>query len=185
MKRSRGNKTTKAVREDREKRIAEELARGTSRRDIQQKLQIKSRTTLWRSVRDLQRRSLLTLDPNDLRTAREAQGKILLKIEESLVSGKLPPDVVTAWTRLRESMARLFGLNAESRSLHLHASANTDSLWLRFKKAISGLSETQIEDAIRYLTALPRTPKAVVKDASWFPAPEPRLIEGSVESTEG
>jgi|HubBroStandDraft_5_1064220.scaffolds.fasta_scaffold491829_1 hypothetical protein len=181
MTRPRGNRTSQAVRDDRQKRIAEELARGTSRRDIQEKLQIKSRVTLWRSIRDLQRRSLLTLDPNDLRTAREAQGKILMKIEESLVSGKLPPEVVTAWVKLRESMARLFGLNAESRSLHLHASANTDALWLRFKKAISGLTDDQLESVFAFATGLAREKREVVRDASWFPAPEPKLLEGGDE----
>jgi hypothetical protein len=80
----------------------------------------------------------------------------------------------------KADVARLLGLNAESRAVVAHISAPESSPpFLKFKSATSGLSDDQMESVYAFARSLVREYKPTAKDASWFPEPmQPQLTEG-------
>jgi hypothetical protein len=56
----------------------------------------------------------------------KAQYEVLLKMERAAVEGTLDPDVINAWNRVRESIARLLGLNAPVRSEAVNVNVEAD-----------------------------------------------------------
>ena len=76
-------------------------------------------------------------------------------------------------------ISKLLGLNAESRAVVAHVSASEHSpLFLRFKKAVAGLSDAQVEELLAAAEKMRREPVPALRDASWFPAPEPKALGG-------
>jgi hypothetical protein len=175
VKRARGNKTSKVVRERRKQQIAASLGEGKGAEQTRRELGL-SNGTFYRLI------STMNLDYSNatMETLGPVKGKLMLELArraEDVLDGKLDPKAATAWVKIINLISELGGMKI-SRSMNVHVSAEKDTLWLKFKKAVTGLTEPQIDEAIRYLAALPRTPKPVVRDASWFPAPEPALLEG-------
>ena len=175
-KRSRGNPSTQAEIELRREQVMEKLktADHQTLSQLADDLGV-SRATLWRDLQAIEAR-FVAGSTEDVKHFKEAQYQALLKIEEATARGTIEPDVANALTRIREAVAKLLGLNAQTKALVAHTSQPTDVRYLKFKAAADGLDDVQLEEAFNYLRQLPRTPRVTIKDASWFPAPEPKLL---------
>jgi hypothetical protein len=99
--------------------------------------------------------------------AKAQQLAIFELMEESLISGQAEPDVVNSWRQIRESISKLLGLDAPTK----HLTARVDGTDLRFKAAIAGLSEAQMEEVYLFAQRLPRDYKPQPLDATFFPTP--------------
>lgn len=124
MKRPRGNKTSRAERAKRQARELEMMNDGKNRNEIAGELGI-SRQTFWRDLQALEAR-YVSGSAEDIRHFKEAQYRALMKIEAATAQGAIPPEVANTLVRVRDSVARLLGLNAENRSVVLHANADVD-----------------------------------------------------------
>jgi hypothetical protein len=83
-----------------------------------------------------------------------------------------------AWARWMKLEMDLLGTAAPTKSIQAHVSSSESSpLFLKFKKATAGMSEAQLEQAFAELASIPREAIATVRDASWFPVPEPKQLE--------
>jgi|HubBroStandDraft_1064217.scaffolds.fasta_scaffold00047_14 hypothetical protein len=82
-----------------------------------------------------------------------------------------------AWARWMKLEMDLLGTAAPSKSITAHVGSESSPLFLKFKKATAGLSEEQLEETFAQLASVPREAVATVRDASWFPAPEPKQLE--------
>jgi hypothetical protein len=85
-----------------------------------------SRATLWRDLTALESQGQLAISEQDRREMVKAQYEVLLKMERAAVEGTLDPDVINAWNRVRESIARLLGLNAPVRSEAVNVNVEAD-----------------------------------------------------------
>jgi Homeodomain-like domain len=182
MKR-RGNKTSKAEREERRARALQLMKDGKNQSQIAEELRV-SRQTFWRDLQAIEARYVAG-SSEDVKQFKEAQYQALIKIEEATAQGTIEPEVANALTRIRESVAKLLGLNAPTKSVVAHTSPSHDILYMKFRKAIFDLTETQIADVLAYATNLPREPVVTVRDASWFPAPEPKKLTGGDDERNG
>jgi hypothetical protein len=83
-----------------------------------------------------------------------------------------------AWARWMRLEMDLLGTAAPSRSIQAHVSSGeTSPLFLKFKKATAGLSDSQLEEVFKQLASIPREVVVTVKDASWFPEPMTKQLE--------
>lgn len=176
MKRPRGNKTSKVVREKRKQQIAEALGEGKGAEQTRRELGL-SNGTFYRLV------STLNIDYSNatMETLGEVKGKLMIELArraEEVLAGKLDPKAATAWVKIINLISELGGMKI-TRSMNVHVSAKGE-VDLRWKKATSGLTADQLDSVYAFATKLPRERK-VSRDASWFPKPEPLLIEGSVD----
>lgn len=176
---SRGNKTSKAARAERQARALQLMKEGKTQAAIAEELRI-SRQTFWRDLQAIEAHYVSGADA-DIQQFKEAQYRALMKLEEATAKGVISPDVTNALTRIRDSVAKLLGLNAPTKSVSMSVNPETSPLFLKFKAAVDGLTEAQIESVLAYATALVREPRVVVKDASWFPEPEPQLLNAGGE----
>jgi hypothetical protein len=104
----------------------------------------------------------------------ELQG-LMSEVRSHQKSGKpLSLACVDRLARLLELRIKLRGTATPTKSIQAHVSADVD---LRFKKAVAGLTVEQVESVYAFAAGLPREKRNVVKDASWFPKPEPKLLE--------
>jgi hypothetical protein len=135
-----------------------------------------SRQTLWRDLQAIEGR-YVEGSKDDVATFKKSQYDALMRIESATAEGSIPAEVANALVRVRDSVARLLGLNAPERSITATISADTSPMFLRFKKHCSGLSDEQLEQVYQFAQSLPRIRAEAARDASWFPAPEPKLLE--------
>jgi hypothetical protein len=173
---SRGDKTSKATRAERRARALELIKDGKSMGAIAEELRV-SRQTFWRDLQAIEAHYVAG-STEDVKQFKEAQYRALIKIEEATAKGTIAPDVANALTRIRDSVAKLLGLNAPTKAIVGHVSGNQDVLYLKFKKAIFDLTESQIEDVLHFAAKLPREPVVTIKDASWFPPTPKELTDG-------
>lgn len=80
--------------------------------------------------------------------------------------------------KLLEIRIKLRGTAAPTKSVHAHVDAPTDVRFLKFKKAVSDLTDLQLDTVYAFAQGLPREKVERVRDASWFPAAEKLLTEG-------
>jgi hypothetical protein len=176
MSRQRGNKTPKVVRETRKRQIAASLAANKGVEQTRKEMGL-ANGTFYRMLKELN----LDYANATMETLGEVKGKLMIELAhraEEVLAGKLDPKAATAWVKIINLISELGGMRI-TRSMNVHVSAGKDTLWLKFKKAVIGLDEPQVEAAFAYLAALPRAPKPVVRDATWFPKPDPKLLEGN------
>ena len=180
MKKPRGNKTSKVERVTRQVRAIELLKSGDTQEAIAALLGI-SRTTFWRDLQAIEARFVAGTDA-DVRQFKQAQYQALMKIESATAQGTIEPDVANALTRVRDSVAKLLGLNAPTKSISAHVNTNPEHspAYLFFREAVAGLNDEQLHQVYQFARVLKRVPVVTVKDASWFPEPpKPLLQEGS------
>ena len=130
------------------------------------------RTTVYRSLKPLVEKMRET-NPEKFIEGRLAQKEVYELMERALIEGKIPPDVARAWQSIRDSISRLMGYDAPSKSITAHVTANT-SVQYRFLEHSHGLSADQIEEVFKFMDALPR--RKVTIDMSGFGPPQ--LTEG-------
>lgn len=145
-------------------RIAIALAEGKSRQEIMTSEDI-TRVTLWSDIKALMGEFSAG---NRERFGEFVQAQVELAINqyEATITGEIPPDVSNALTSIMGRIARLTGSDAPTRAVVGHVSSGTD---LRFKAAVAGLSETQMEEVYLFAQRLPRDYKPQPLDATFFP----------------
>lgn len=175
-RRPRGNKTSKDTRDARRAQMIEKLKDGfTNQTALAADLSV-SRTTIHRDLQQLLVRFKTDNGPA-FEEFKRAQLQIFELMERALLEDKIDTDVAREWRGIRSEISKLLGINAESRAVVAHVSAESSPLFLKFRKASYGLTENQMEQAFVYLAALPREKPEVVMDANWFPAPEAKRLE--------
>jgi hypothetical protein len=144
MSRPRGNKTSKAERAERQNRALELMKQGQTQEAIAEILGV-SRTTFWRDLQAIEARYVAGSN-DDVRHFKQAQYKALMKIEEATANGTIEPDVANALTRIRDSVAKLLGLNAPERKITLNADVDPEKLvgYRKFLYHTRHLSEADI-----------------------------------------
>lgn len=170
MSRSRGNKNSKPkilARQTEELRLMNE---GEKLKDIAASVGV-SKVTLWR---DIQKMSLQFAEGNAgaLAQLKKMQVGALLQLVEELHDGELSPDVGNSIRGFLDSVSKILGLDAPTK----HLTARVDGTDMRFKAAIAGLSENQIESVYDFARSLAREKQTQVVDASWFPQPEQKAL---------
>jgi hypothetical protein len=98
-----------------------------------------SRVTLWRDLKALQEQAVLSLDTEGLKAIKQQQYQVQLRMEQALLEGVLDPQTIMAWNKVRESIARLLGLNAESRAVVAHVTgidAQVGGMYVEFNKLV-------------------------------------------------
>jgi predicted transcriptional regulator len=170
----RGNKTSSHTRSQRKERVIELAQAGATKQEIATEIGI-SRQTLWRYLQALDVQFVESNHDAITALKQKVAGEIAQRADEVL-AGDLDPKAATAWNGLMLSFNKLLGLNAPSKSIQAHVSANLTDRDLKLRKATHGLDEDQLESVAAFARSLPRKP--AVRDASWFPTPEPALLEG-------
>jgi hypothetical protein len=121
-----------------------------------------SRTTLWRDLKALQEQAVLSLDTEGLKAIKQQQYQVQLRMEQALLEGVLDPATVTAWNKVRESIAKLLGLNAPARSESVNVNVEADAQNLvgyrKFVVATRHLDEAQMSTVYDFIAAIPARP---------------------------
>jgi len=138
-----------------------------------------SKRTIFRDLQTL-RQQLNAQNLTEYEKRRDAhEQELQLMLDHLLQSEELDDaELGKLFREYKADIAKLRGLNAESRAVVAHVSQSGDLAYLRFKKAVADLSDVQLEDVLDYAAKLPREPRVTVRDASWFPEPEPKLLTG-------
>ncbi|MGA9158289.1 MAG: helix-turn-helix domain-containing protein [Candidatus Sulfotelmatobacter sp.] len=167
-KKPRGNKTSKAERAERQARALQLMKEGGTQEAIAELLGI-SRTTFWRDLQAIEAR-YVEGSKDDVAAFKKNQYDALIRIESATAEGSIPPDVANALTRIRDSVARLLGLNAPERSLHANVNIEQQVIpieqQLEYLQAFAGLYEDERLEELDRVKARKRTCR-VVMDASW------------------
>jgi hypothetical protein len=181
--RPRGNRNSDAEMAKRRAAVASDLvATGTlGNKEEYADLIGVSRTTLWRDLQALEV-SFVEGSADDVKAFKQAQYRALMLIEQAIANGAVPPEVGNALTRVRDSVARLLGLNAPERRITAHVDASNTQVQYRFLEHAHGLTAEQVEETFRFMDSLPRKKVSI---ADCYPGqtgkPVPQLTEG--EST--
>jgi hypothetical protein len=134
-----------------------------------------SRWTIYRSLKPLVEKMRET-NPEKFLEGRLQQKAVYELMEQALVEGTIEPDVARAWQSIRDSISRLMGYDAPSKSVHVNVSTDGTGRFHKFVQSVAGLSEAQLEQVFAFAAALEREPLAM-------PAgPPPLMLEsGDVE----
>jgi hypothetical protein len=124
MSRPRGNKTSKAERAERQSKALELMKTGATQEAIAEILGV-SRMTFWRDLQSIEAR-YVEGSKEDVATFKKSQYDALVRIESATAEGSIDPDVANALVRVRDSVARLLGLNAPTRSVTATINADVD-----------------------------------------------------------
>ena len=164
----RGNKTSKAARAKRQADALKLMKTGATQEAIADQLGI-SRTTFWRDLQAIEA-CYVEGSKDDVAAFKRNQYDALIRIESATAEGSIPPDVANALTRIRDSVARLLGLNAPERSLHANVNIEQQVIpieqQLEYLQAFAGLYEDERLEELDRVKARKRTCR-VVMDASW------------------
>ena len=124
MSRPRGNKTSKAARAERQAKALDLMKTGETQEAIAELLGV-SRTTFWRDLQAIEAR-YVEGSKEDVAAFKKSQYDALIRIESATAEGSIEPDVANALVRVRDSVARLLGLNAPERKVVGHIDADVD-----------------------------------------------------------
>ena len=158
MTQPRGNKNSGAEIEARRAAIAHDLAAtGTlpgTKEEYADLVGI-SRATLWRDLQALEVRFVEGSEA-DVRQFKAAQLAALLRIESAIADGSIPSDVGNALVRVRDSVARLLGLNEPERKLVGHVNVDNTGRFHQTVVACAGLDDEQYAEVLAFARSLPR-----------------------------
>jgi AcrR family transcriptional regulator len=126
MSRPRGNKTSKAAREQRRTAVVEILNKAPSvtNRELADQAGV-SLATLKRDLADLRERFSSVTDAR-YEEFKTIQLAVFELIERNLIEGNIPPDVAREWRGIRSEISQLLGLNAPRRSESLNFNVDAD-----------------------------------------------------------
>jgi hypothetical protein len=174
MTRPHGKPTTKAARAERQAKAAELINAGVPSQQIIAELGI-SRMTFWRDLQAIEAR-YINGSVEDVKQFKAAQLAALMRLEEATIKGEVDPTTAQALIRIRDSVAKLLGLNAETRHLRMNVNATSNPTGRAYQIApfLHGLDDEQFADVCNYAKSLPRTP------APMPPGP-PKMIEGEIK----
>lgn len=168
MSRPRGNKTSKAARAERQAKALELMKTGATQDAIAELLGI-SRMTFWRDLQAIEAR-YVEGSKEDVAAFKKSQYDALIRIESATAEGSIEPEVANALVRVRDSVARLLGLNAPERKITANVNADVQVIpveqQLEYLNAFAGLYEDERQEELDRVKARKRTCR-VVMDASW------------------
>lgn len=181
MIKPRGNKTSKAERAERQSKALELMKTGETQDAIAALLGI-SRTTFWRDLQTIEARYVAG-SAEDVAAFKKSQYEALIRIESATAEGSIDPDVANALVRVRDSVARLLGLNAPTRSVTATINADAEAIgpYRKFVQAVQGLDEQQIEQLFLMARELPRRGFTMVQPPETSPLWTKQLTEGDDE----
>jgi hypothetical protein len=119
-----------------------------------------ARQTVNENLAEL-RRGFVASSPEEFAVYVRQQVELLTKAIEEVWEGKLPPEAANSIRGLMDSVARLTGSNAATKSsstnvnVNLNPEHSTD--YLLFREACAGLSEDQLHEVYAVAKTLPRT----------------------------
>lgn len=169
MSKPRGNKTAKAVRAERQAKALELMKTGETQEAIAQLLGV-SRTTFWRDLQAIEAR-YVEGSKEDVAAFKKSQYDALIRIESATAEGSIEPEVANALVRVRDSVARLLGLNAPSRSISANVNVTLSNDLLEHSH---GLSDEQLRKVYVFMDSLPREQVTLTLDVQ----PNLMLTEG-------
>lgn len=173
-------RNSKAKQAANQQKIVEGLAEGKTQSTIAAELGL-ARETVNRNLAVL-RDGLVSASREEFSVYVKQQVDLLTKAIEEVWEGKLPPEAANSIRGLMDSIARLTGSNAPTKSISASVTVNPEHSreYLFFREAVAGLTEDQLHEVYTFAKGLQRVPVVNVKDASWFPEPmRPQLKEGS------
>lgn len=124
MSRPRGNKTSKAARAERQAKALELMKTGATQDAIAEILGV-SRMTFWRDLQAIEAR-YVEGSKEDVAAFKKSQYDALIRIESATAEGSIEPEVANALVRVRDSVAKLLGLNAPERKITANVNADVD-----------------------------------------------------------
>jgi hypothetical protein len=178
MSKPRGDKTSKAERAERQSKALELMKTGETQDAIAALLGI-SRTTFWRDLQTIEAR-YVEGSQEDVAAFKKTQYEALIRIESATAEGSIEPEVANALVRVRDSVARLLGLNAPIKSIQANVNINPEhsTEFLLFKEACAGLTEDQLHEVYAAAKTLPRTWVAPPIEANFPPPMVKRTYRG-------
>lgn len=183
MSRPRGNKTSKAKRAERQARALELMKTGATQDAIAQLLGV-SRMTFWRDLQAIEAR-YVEGSKEDVAAFKKSQYDALMRIESATAEGSIEPEVANALVRVRDSVAKLLGLNAPIKSIHATVTGpQLDALYLEIRQELLDLSDQDKQDALLMMREFAKSrKKPVVVDAMPLQPVERSLTDGNVLGT--
>jgi DNA-binding Lrp family transcriptional regulator len=126
MIRPRGNKTSKAAREQRRSAVVEVLkdSPNMTNKELADRAGV-SLATLKRDLAELRERFSSVTDGH-YEEFKKTQLTVFELIERNLVEGSIAPDVAREWRGIRSEISQLLGLNAPRRSESLNFNIDSD-----------------------------------------------------------
>jgi hypothetical protein len=168
MSRPRGNKTSKAEIAERQSRALELMKTGETQDAIAEILGI-SRTTFWRDLQAIEAR-YVEGTKEDVAAFKKSQYEALIRIESATAEGSIEPEVANALVRVRDSVARLLGLNAPTKSISANVNVDQPVIpvehQLEYLNAFAGLYEDERLEELDRVKGRKRICR-VVMDATW------------------
>jgi DNA-binding Lrp family transcriptional regulator len=164
-KKPRGNKTSGAKRAERQARALELMKTGETQEAIAEALGV-SRTTFWRDLQAIEARYVAG-SADDVAAFKRNQYEALIRIESATAEGSIEPDVSNALVRIRDSVARLLGLDAPTKSISAHVSGpQLDALYLDIRAELLDLNDGDKQEALLLIREFAKARKQpVVVDA--------------------
>jgi hypothetical protein len=163
----RGGAMKEPKREARRKKLVE-LVKADGTKPTPEELGV-CRKTLYNDFTALDSQGQLAITEQDRRQMVNAQYEVLLRMEKAAIEGTLDPDVINTWNRVRESIAKLLGLNAPAKTVTAHVEVNPEHSqeFLDYRAAVAHLNDEQKAEVLRYAKSLPNVwvapPMPIVK----------------------
>ena len=171
MSRPRGNPTSGTERAARQKKALELMKENPSapQEAIAELLGV-SRTTFWRDLQAIEAR-YVEGSKEDVASFKKSQYDALMRIESATAEGSIEPEVANALVRVRDSVARLLGLNAPTKSISANVNVDQQVIpieqQLEYLNAFAGLYDDERLEELDRVKARKRTCR-VVMDAHPF-----------------
>jgi DNA-binding Lrp family transcriptional regulator len=161
----RGNKTSKAERAERQARALDLMKSGETQEAIAEILGV-SRTTFWRDLQAIEAR-YVEGSKEDVASFKKSQYEALIRIESATAEGSIEPEVANALVRVRDSVARLLGLNAPTKSISANVNVEQQVIpieqQLEYLTAFAGLYEDERLEELDRVKARKRTCRVVME----------------------
>ena len=140
-------RNSKAGQATNQQKIVEGIAEGKTQSTIAEELGV-HRTTVNRNLAVL-RDGLVSASREEFSVYVKQQVDLLTKAIEEVWEGKLPPDAANSIRGLMDSIARLTGSNAPSKSIVGHVSGpKLDSLYLDIREVLLDLDDADKQEAL-------------------------------------
>jgi DNA-binding Lrp family transcriptional regulator len=157
-----GNKKSNGAIAKRRLEVAKRLPQGEQVGALAKELGV-SRVTLWRDIKKL------TLQFSDasreaFQQYKQAHLNVLQKMAHAVLEEKVSPDVAGEFRKYQQDIAKLLGLNAESRSVVAHVTAEIDPAKLkgyrRFVYETRFLPESKLPQVWAFIRTIEEIPTA-------------------------
>jgi predicted transcriptional regulator len=188
MSRANGSRTSKLDQEQRVEQALQMIGEGKTQTEIAELLGI-SRVSLWRNLKTLTQKVQAKNE-----TQRELEIASTLAVyelaEQALLTGQIDSETANSWRRIRDSIARLKGLNAPTTAIV--ARTTTDEVdpkllgrYRRFVYETRHMSDADLEKVYEFCRPLnvytPMNPKPPATSELWEDDEPKQLTEGDAD----